>query len=39
MNLGAIKGFDNFNDVFIVLGSTHWPFLTRNRMIDLLPST
>lgn len=39
MNWGASKGLDNFNDVCIVLGNTHWPFLIRNRLGDLPPST
>ncbi|WP_289368210.1 DNA helicase UvrD [Pantoea stewartii] len=39
MNGGAIKGLDDFNDVYIVLGSTHWPFLTRNCLSGLPPST
>lgn len=39
MNWGAGKSLDKFNDVCIVLGSTHWPFLIRSRLSDLPPST
>ena len=39
MNWGASKGLDHFQDVCIVMGSSHWKLLTRQELATLPPSS
>ncbi|MCS4492691.1 DNA helicase UvrD [Pantoea sp. B623] len=39
LNWGVSKGLDHFNDICIVMGSTHWKLLTDNHLKTMKPVT